>query len=471
MNDQNNNTPLFSIIIPTWKHLEDLLKPCIESIIKFTDFSETECIVVANGCGDDGTREYVESLGAPFKLVWIEEQNGYTKSINAGIRVARGEFLVPFNNDNILLEQPIHAWINTLYAPFIATPTVGITGPVTNYCPSAQRDFLLFFCVMIRREALNQIGGQLDEIFSPGGGEDTSACCELQKAGWKMVDVGGPTQLANKNDPTLPAYQQNIWVNSFPIYHAAGCSFGEPEMFDDYQKVIARNGEVLKRRYGVNISRAQTIEGWMADSELSWLAQQARKSSIVVELGSWNGRSSRAIADNLPADAKLFCVDTFSGSSGEPDAHKTAKEREGDGAFMKFFENLYDHIMLGRVIPVRMESGNAAEILAKMGVKADMLFIDADHSYEGVKRDIQLWKPLVKEGGLLCGHDYYLPEQNPLAWIGVRTCVDEMEPDAQQAPNTSIWHVKNERLTPWQQLKTYAPVSESYNGYGGFFSA
>ncbi len=460
--------PKFSIIVPSWNHCDDLLRPCCESIIKYTDFSETEVIVVLNGCTDN-SREYVESLGAPFRLIWIDEQNGYTKSVNAGIRVARGEFLIPFNNDNILLEQPRHAWINALYEPF-SDPKVGITGPVTNYCPAAQRDFLLFFCVMIRREALNQIGGQLDEIYSPGAGEDTAACCELQKAGWKMVDVGGPTQLANKNDPTLPAHQQNIWVNSYPIYHAAGASFGSPEMFDHYQTVIARNSEILRKRYSVNIERARWIEGWMAESELTWLGQQARTASIFIELGSWQGRSTRAIADNLPVGSILYACDTWNGSSGEPDAHKTAKEREGDGAFMKFYDNLYDHIMLGRVIPLRMESGNAAEFLAKKGVKASHCFIDADHSYEGVKRDIQLWQPLVKDGGILCGHDYNLPEQS-WDWVGVRDCVDEMFPHAQQAPNTSIWHVKNKTLTPWEVLQTYAPVSEPQKGYEGFFSA
>lgn len=40
----------------------------------------------------------------------------------------------------------------------------------------------------------------------------------------------------------------------------------------------------------------------------------------------------------------------------------------------------------------------------------DFAFIDADHSYEGCKRDIDAWASKVKAGGLLCGHDYYAPE-------------------------------------------------------------
>jgi len=36
----------------------------------------------------------------------------------------------------------------------------------------------------------------------------------------------------------------------------------------------------------------------------------------------------------------------------------------------------------------------------------DLVFIDADHGYEGCKADLMAWMPKVKPGGWLCGHDY-----------------------------------------------------------------
>jgi len=36
----------------------------------------------------------------------------------------------------------------------------------------------------------------------------------------------------------------------------------------------------------------------------------------------------------------------------------------------------------------------------------DFIFIDGDHSYESVKNDIECWEPIVKENGLIMGHDY-----------------------------------------------------------------
>lgn len=57
-----------------------------------------------------------------------------------------------------------------------------------------------------------------------------------------------------------------------------------------------------------------------------------------------------------------------------------------------------------RRIIIQGDSVISAETLPDASL--DFCFIDADHSYEGVKRDIAAWKPKVKKGGYICGHDY-----------------------------------------------------------------
>ena len=49
----------------------------------------------------------------------------------------------------------------------------------------------------------------------------------------------------------------------------------------------------------------------------------------------------------------------------------------------------------------------------------DVVYIDGDHSYDGVKNDITLYYPKLKIGGFLCGHDYSVP------WPDVIRAVDE----------------------------------------------
>lgn len=55
--------------------------------------------------------------------------------------------------------------------------------------------------------------------------------------------------------------------------------------------------------------------------------------------------------------------------------------------------------------------------------KIDLLFIDGDHEYEGVKKDFELYSPLVRQGGIIGFHD--IVEDNKIrygketdAWVG-----------------------------------------------------
>jgi hypothetical protein len=197
--------------------------------------------------------------------------------------------------------------------------------------------------------------------------------------------------------------------------------------------------ETCPTRPSTRIRRAQNIDGFISDDELHWLAQEAMTHKTLIEVGSWHGRSSRSIADNMSNSSTLYCVDHWLGSKAERDTyHQSATLKEGDHAFIKFSENLFDHIRKARVIPLRMSSRNAAELLQKQGIMAGMVFIDAGHTYEEVKDDIYVWLPLVIEGGTICGHDYY-HENN--SWLGVRQAVDERFGRRGMAylDNNSIW--------------------------------
>jgi len=152
-----------SIVIPTLNHLEDCLKPCIEAIKQYVDLTDKEVIIVANGC-TDGTRAYVESLGEPFKLLWFDKPTGFAKPNNDGVRVAQGEYILFLNNDCFFQKEGV---IELLLNELETNSDVGIAGPDYGYNEYAGRNYLKFYCVMMRKSLYDEFGG-LDEAFKDG---------------------------------------------------------------------------------------------------------------------------------------------------------------------------------------------------------------------------------------------------------------------------------------------------------------
>lgn len=66
----------------------------------------------------------------------------------------------------------------------------------------------------------------------------------------------------------------------------------------------------------------------------------------------------------------------------------------------------------------------------------DLVFIDADHFYGEVRKDIEGWLPKVRTGGILAGHDY-----NKRSFPGVVMAVDERLPDAAVDRESMVWRI------------------------------
>jgi len=405
-----------SIIIPTCKS-ENLI-PCLESVRKFTDLEKTEIIVVCNGYDAEPPQGVI--------VVFDAKMIGYPAAINEGAKVARGEFIVPLNDDTILLDQPRNQWIDILRQPF-DDPRTAVSGPWMNWCPWAEHDFLLFFCVMIRKTVFDQLGGLDVEAFTDGYGEDCDFCCKSEAAGYRNIQV--PTQ-------DKVGYDGRMALGQFPIYHAGNKTFAN---WPGGEELLRKNRAILHERYGTNIGKAHNCDGFMADAELRWLAQRARQSKVVIEIGSWHGKSSRAIADNLPPDGKLYCIDTWNGSAVEQDTnHASAKLMDGDHAFDEFCRNNWDHISSGRLVPLRMHGCHAAHLLLNQGVTADLIFIDGGHAKGETKADIEAFLPLRKSGGIISGHDYMWSD---FTWPDVGLEVKEIfGGNIGHAVDTSIWY-------------------------------
>lgn len=64
----------------------------------------------------------------------------------------------------------------------------------------------------------------------------------------------------------------------------------------------------------------------------------------------------------------------------------------------------------------------------------DFIFIDADHTYEQVIKDIKAWLPKLKKGGIIAGHDYGNKD------TGVKRAVDSIFPVTSHYKN--VWYIK-----------------------------
>jgi predicted O-methyltransferase YrrM len=129
----------------------------------------------------------------------------------------------------------------------------------------------------------------------------------------------------------------------------------------------------------------------------------------VVELGSWTGLTTcyLATACRVRGEGKVFAVDTFTGTM-EGGATYPSAERFGGNTFKAFKDQI---LRAGADDVVEPLIGLTSEVAATYpGRRIRFLLIDADHSYEGVRGDFELWSPHVAPGGLIVFHDYLMPE-------------------------------------------------------------
>jgi predicted O-methyltransferase YrrM len=136
-------------------------------------------------------------------------------------------------------------------------------------------------------------------------------------------------------------------------------------------------------------------QGWTTEQELNFLAERAKNASNIVEIGSWKGQSTKAL---LEASVGLVhAIDHFNGSKTD--------ESFGFAQVQDVYKQFMDNV--GHYPNLRVHRMSSEEAVKDFDDGSlDMVWIDADHSHEGCSRDIDLWLPKVKKGGLICGHDY-----------------------------------------------------------------
>jgi len=148
-----------------------------------------------------------------------------------------------------------------------------------------------------------------------------------------------------------------------------------------------------------------------------YLTKQGKRDDLnIMEIGSWYGASALSWGQGLTLynDAKgtISCVDAWA-PFFDTEEHKDEDYVKGmeadllsDTAYNIFLHNMST---LPETIVAQHFRGQSDNILPQLkDDNFDVVFIDADHTYEPVKRDILNSMRLVKDGGIICGDDLNL---------------------------------------------------------------
>jgi len=247
-----------SIIVPVWNG-EDMTYEAIQAIMDNTESGTFEIIIVDNGSNP------------PFKppftgfndltVIRNEENEGFPKAANQGIKAARGDIVVLYNNDVICTPgwaDRLVGWLDefdiiapcTNYAAGIQNITIG-TYSSRDELDSASEEFsevneglcydvnFATISMFIKKKIFDDIG-YLDETYWPSSGEDIDIGFRAREAGYR-VGVAGDVYVHHDGSKT------------FEALHEAGIV--------EYDEVADQNDKHLAERWGDDFWNNQRYYG------------------------------------------------------------------------------------------------------------------------------------------------------------------------------------------------------------------
>ena len=247
------------IIVCVHNALDDV-KRCLEAVIQNTN-QPYRLILVDDG-SNIATHHYLAEFAKVRKCVLLtnEQAKGYTLAANQGLHRATADHVVLLNSDTIVTA----GWLDRLIDCIESSPDIGVVGPLsntaswqsipeiefqgdwaTNILPEGVSieemgrlvayysarlypaiPFLNGFCLLIRRQILEEIGYFDEENFGAGYGEENDYALRTRKAGWKL------------------ALADNAY-----IYHAQSRSYS-----DDRRRHLSENAnEILIKKHGQGV--------------------------------------------------------------------------------------------------------------------------------------------------------------------------------------------------------------------------
>lgn len=155
------------------------------------------------------------------------------------------------------------------------------------------------------------------------------------------------------------------------------------------------------------------MQGWGSTDPLFETVIGALRPELIVEVGTWKGASAihmGRVARKLGLSSRIICVDTWLGSVEhllEAQWHPSLRRKNGyPQLYFTFLTNVIASELTDVIIPLSMDTGNAAQFLRVKGIHPDLIYIDGAHDYNSVLNDLNLFWDILKDTGILIGDDY-----------------------------------------------------------------
>lgn len=223
----NNDSPTISVIIPAY-NTSQYIAEALDSVFAQT-FSDFEVIVINDGSPDT---EALERALLPFRdkiqYLW-QENSGVAAARNAGIRIARGQYLAMLDSDDIWLPQ----YLEKQLAAITSSPDIAVSYTNARYfgdSPLSGKDFMSYFpsegevtfqsmieekvhvvgTSMALREAVVEVG-LYDETLATS--EDFDLWLRVAHAGWRIVYTREELFLYRRRGGCLSEDQIGFWAS------------------------------------------------------------------------------------------------------------------------------------------------------------------------------------------------------------------------------------------------------------------
>ncbi|MGC9328135.1 MAG: glycosyltransferase family 2 protein [Candidatus Hinthialibacter sp.] len=283
-----NHYPLVSVIILNYNG-KRFIEPCLDSVLR--DSYHPKEILFVDNASKDGSAELAYAYQDRITIIRNQENYGFPKGCNLGIRVARGEVIVLLNIDTVVCE----GWLTELIEPLHSHLHIGMTGSkllfpdsdriqfaggvmepngLTQHIGYGQPDgeafdapreveYLTGASLAIRRSLLDQLGG-LDEGF-PLYFEDLDLSIRMKQAGYAVL------------------YQPSSVVYHFETY-------GTPKQsFIYYYKYHRGRIRCILKNFGLRYFLAVFLP-----AELNWLRRCDWTQQIKPLLAAYAGQAPKA---------------------------------------------------------------------------------------------------------------------------------------------------------------------------------